>query len=299
MFNKKIKVIGIAVLFIVLSAIFIIGISNFGMKGYPPTDYKSDEGFGLGIKSAPPKYLGTSEQSTTNIKGKSGGSDEYEDSLNIERKVIKTADLSLEVDDVQLSFNQIMQITQNVNGFVQTSSINDLDIRKTGIITIRVPENYFNEVINQIEKLGKVTYKQISGEDVTEEFIDLNARLNNSKRQEKRLLEILDDAKDVSEVLEVEKELERVRGEIERITGRLKYLNNKVDLSTIRVNCYEPEPIIQSWGIIDAIRASINGFILTVNFLIVLIGYLLPIMIVFIIIFAIVRSMKYKNEKSN
>lgn len=84
----------------------------------------------------------------------------------------------------------------------------------------------------------------------------------------------------VEDVLAVEKELERVRGEIESLTGRLNYLDDRVDLSTITIRVTEPRPITRSWGIRDAVSESVNGFISMVNALIILVGYLLPLVIV-------------------
>jgi len=107
----------------------------------------------------------------------------------------------------------------------------------------------------------------------------LTARLNNSERQEQRLLEILDMANNTKEVLEVEREVWRVRTEIERLTGRIKYLENRVELATISVSLYEPEPITHSWGIRDAIRSAFGGFVSVIRGLIILVGYALPILI--------------------
>lgn len=86
----------------------------------------------------------------------------------------------------------------------------------------------------------------------------------------------------VEDVLAVEKELERVRGDIESLTGRLNYLDDRVEFSTINIYVTEPRPITRSWGIRDAVSESVNGFISMVNALIILVGYLLPLVIVLI-----------------
>jgi hypothetical protein len=122
-------------------------------------------------------------------------------------------------------------------------------------------------------------FKLCPGEDVTGEYIDLTARLNNSERQEQRLQEILDMANNTKEVLEVEREIWRVRTEIERLTGRIKYLENRVELATISVSLYEPEPITYSWGIRGAIRSAFEGFVPVIRGLIILVSYALPILI--------------------
>ncbi|MBW6470617.1 MAG: DUF4349 domain-containing protein [Methanosarcinaceae archaeon] len=206
---------------------------------------------------------------------------------SVERKMISTADLAIKVDDSAAAIDEIIKITQAAGGFVSSSSVYDSYYggdQKEGYATVRVPKDGFTSVIGEIETLGEVTSKTISGRDVTEEYIDLSARLGNLEKQEERLVEILEMATTVEEVLDVERELGRIRGEIESLTGRLKYLNDKVDLSTITVRVSEPRPITQSWGVRDALSESVAGFISSVAALIVFVGYALPIVIFLIVI---------------
>ncbi|MBN1456046.1 MAG: DUF4349 domain-containing protein [Methanomicrobia archaeon] len=197
-----------------------------------------------------------------------------------EQKLIQRASLSIEVADFQTSSDALSQIVARAGGFISDSYtyVTDTD-RKRGEITIRVPSDRFLAVITELETLGTVSSQHIAGEDVTEEYIDLQARLNNSERQEQRLREILELAETVEEILEVERELERVRGEIEQMTGRITYLENRIELATITVSLYEPEPITQSWGIRDALRAAFAGFVAVIRGLIIAVGYAVPILI--------------------
>jgi hypothetical protein len=199
------------------------------------------------------------------------------------RKIITTSDLTVEVDDAVAVVEAISKLAQEAGGFVSSSSVYDSyydgDTRKNGYVTIRVPQAGFTSVLEEIESMGRVTSKSTSGRDVTEEYIDLSARLANLERQEVRLLEILNMTATVEEVLSVEKELERVRGEIESLTGRLNYLNDRVEFSTINVHVVEPRPIAHAWGLRDALSDSVQGFISTVNAMIVFIGYILPVLI--------------------
>jgi len=188
--------------------------------------------------------------------------------------------LRIEVKDFQSSSDSVIDIVERSNGFISDSHSYVTDTgRKRGSITIRIPADRFIAVIGEIEHVGDVKSKDTSGEDVTEEYIDLKARLNNSERQEQRLLEILDMANNTKEVLEVEREIWRVRTEIERLTGRIKYLENRVELAMISVSLYEPEPITHSWGIRDAIGSAFGGFVSVIRGLIILVGYALPILI--------------------
>lgn len=207
--------------------------------------------------------------------------------VSTERKTITTVDLSLEVDDAQSTVEIIAKAALDAGGYVSSSSVYDSyydsNSAKQGYITVRVPESDYPQFIEDLGDLGKVTSKSESGRDVTEEYIDVTARLENLKRQETRLFEILNMTETVEEVLSVEKELERVRGEIDSLTGRLNYLNDRIDFSTINVHVSEPRPITRSWGLRDAVSESVNGFISMVNALIVLVGYILPLVIVIVI----------------
>jgi hypothetical protein len=202
---------------------------------------------------------------------------------SITRKVITTSDVSLEVKDTPEAIDSIGAIASEYDGYVSSSSVYDTyygdSESMSGYITIRIPATEHDTVIDRIEGLGKVTSKSTSGVDVTEEYIDVEARLSNLERQEQRLQEILEMATTVEEVLEVEKELGRVRGEIESLTGRLNYLNDRIDFSTITVSVSEPRNITHSWGLRDALSDSVRGFIGSVNGIIVFIGIALPIVI--------------------
>ncbi|MBN1762380.1 MAG: DUF4349 domain-containing protein [Methanomicrobia archaeon] len=213
-------------------------------------------------------------------KGASGSLYTATASTDTEQKIIQRASLCIEVDDFQARSDALTTIVERSDGFISNSYSYVTDTgRKRGEITIRVPEDAFLSVISELEQLGTVESKQTSGEDVTEEYIDLTARLNNSERQEQRLLEILELAENVEEVLDVERELARVRGEIEQLTGRITYLDNRVEFATISVSLYEPEPITHSWGIRDAFRAAFEGFVSVIRGLIIAIGYVLPLLI--------------------
>ncbi|MDP2846256.1 MAG: DUF4349 domain-containing protein, partial [Candidatus Methanoperedens sp.] len=201
----------------------------------------------------------------------------------------------IEVKSVQTAFNEITKIVQANQGFISSSSTYDTAGRKNGQMTVRVPQNNFYPALELVEALGTVKSKQISGQDVTEEWIDLGARLGNLKKQETRLAEILKNATTVKDVLEVERELERVRGEIERLTGRLNYLNQSVEMSTITVSANEPAPIGgQGWGITDALSEAVAGFIDSVKGVIIFTGFILPIAVFIAVIYVIALWIKRK-----
>jgi hypothetical protein len=163
-----------------------------------------------------------------------------------ERMVVYTARLGSKVDDVDASLEEIKLIMAVHGGFI--SSVNTRDDR--GSVAIRVPQSRFHDAIADIEGLGEVTTRDLQGEDVSEEYVDLGAQLTTLQHQENRLYEIMEMGVNVEEVLKVERELERVRGKIESIQGRMNYLDSRVELSTITVSLFEEEEIeevIQEW----------------------------------------------------
>ncbi len=262
-------------------------------------------GFLSGLRSAVPGIISDSSNSKLSksqanfeydVSSQNKGTNEYAGkTVSLDRKIISTAQLQLEVDNVQTTFNKITNISLAQGGFVSGSSINGFGERKSGQVTIRVPQKSFHSAIEQIESLGTVKSRQIQGLDVTEEFVDLGARLDNLKKQENRLSEILKMANTVKDVLEVEHELERVRGEIERLTGRLNYLNQSVEMSTITINAAEPAPFTgESWGIMDALREAVRGFIDSIKGVIIFTGFILPILIYLILVVLIALGIKKK-----
>ncbi|WP_167848758.1 DUF4349 domain-containing protein [Methanolobus halotolerans] len=202
---------------------------------------------------------------------------------SVERKTITTAEMSIEVEDAAFTLERIAEIARDAGGYVSSSSVYalnyDTNARKDGYITVRVPESEYPAFMETVEEFGELSSRSVSAHDVTEEYIDLSARLENLERQETRLADVLNMSVTVEEILSVEKELERVRGEIDSLTGRLEYLDNRIEFSTINIHVTEPRPISQSWGLRDAFSESVQGFISMVNALIILAGYLLPIVI--------------------
>ncbi|WP_292463273.1 DUF4349 domain-containing protein [Methanolobus sp.] len=231
---------------------------------------------------------------TSNEKAVSGYDSATEDSVrqvssggagtvSVDRKTITTVDMTLEVDEVPAAIEQISASARAFGGYVSGSSVYshtyDSGTWKDGYITVRVPEAEHPLFLEEVGKLGEVTSRSVSGQDVTEEYIDVTARLENLKKQEQRLHEVLNMSRTVEEVLSVEKEIERVRGEIDSLTGRLNYLNDRVEYSTISIRLTESDRVVYSWGLGDALSESVRGFISMINALIILAGYMLPIII--------------------
>ena len=193
----------------------------------------------------------------------------------IQREVISSASLSLEVEDVQGATAQVRVIAEGSGGLVEQLSSSGRPGRQRAHVTIRVLQDQFNPALERIEALGIIESRELGSEDVSEQFIDLEARLKSALREEQSLLKLLERAGVVSEILAIERELARVRSEIERFQGRLNFLERRVDLATISVTLFSPEirvgeppsaalnVVVQDVsGTVDSVKAlsaSLNG----------------------------------------
>ncbi|MEE9199025.1 MAG: DUF4349 domain-containing protein [Dehalococcoidia bacterium] len=157
-----------------------------------------------------------------------------------QRQVISTASVSVEVEGVQAAVTQVRAIAEGLGGFVERLSSSGDDDRQQATITVRVPQEQFFAALEEIQNLGEVRSQSVGSEDVTEQFIDLEARLRSALREEQSLLSLLDKTETVGEVLTIERELSRVRSEIEGVQGRLNFLERRVELATITVSLFPP-----------------------------------------------------------
>lgn len=236
---------------------------------------------GGGDYSAPAPYGGQEPKAmdryTTLTTDEAGQEAPAEGQLNLPegqgatqaRMIIKTATLRGEVEKYDPWMAQVKELITRYQAYiVHTSTRRDYEQVLSGQTTIRVPQNHFESLLADLKKnLKKIESEEIGGQDITEEFFDLSARLENQKRAEERLREILRSAKSVQEVLQVEQELTRVRENIERMEGRKKYLQDQVSYSTITVEWHEPYPLVSGregrgfWGmILRGFEEGIQGF---------------------------------------
>ena len=160
-------------------------------------------------------------------------------------KIITTANLNMEVVDLAKFESNVSDLLKKYSASVTNQSRNDSDKRLDAYFTIRVPEDKFESLFEALTPYAKkIENQSLNLEDVTEQFIDVGTRLKNRKALEARYRELLKQAKNVNDILNIERQLNQVRSEIESQEGRLKYLSNQVDMSTIQLNAYEVKPYI-------------------------------------------------------
>ncbi|MEI7741934.1 MAG: DUF4349 domain-containing protein [bacterium] len=318
-------------LFIVLAALvalFVIGVfalvwysENDGFRGSSNVVYGNSayDSFGAtaGLGAAPKLSLGLSS-----FSGSSQGS--YTESSTMPpiargtaganaaettQKIVKTAALQLQVKDAAEAIGQVNVIATGRGGYVEHSSQGErTDGSHYGDITIRVPVAKFDESLTAVKAVAAIVKTEsVNGQDVTEQYSDLEAQLGNAQAQEKTYLEILKTAKTVNEVLQVQDHLGQIRGQIESYQGRIKYLTNTTDFSTIAVSLFEesrisaPTKDFQLWQIVkDAFQSMISALqslvVIVIWLVIIGLGVGIPVAILIWLLIALIRFIRRKKQ---
>ena len=146
------------------------------------------------------------------------------------RSYVMSASQTVEVKEVEPAVKDVESIVKKTGGHVQSQSVSENERAR---LFLRVPPNQLLPTLDALAALGKEEHRSVSSEDVTEKYIDTEARLKNAIALRDRLKALLNQAKDVKDVLEIEKELARVQGDVDSMEGRLKKLKEQVDYATV------------------------------------------------------------------
>ncbi len=213
-----------------------------------------------------------------------------------DRKVIRDAALDLAVEDTERAFDRITTVVERVGGFVAEASLTRFDTEEDAqphiFVTVRIPTDRLTSTLAEIEQLGEVQSKNLGSQDVTAEYVDIEAQLQNLRAFEVELRELLtevrrrDDATP-EDLLAVFERIRQTRDEIERLEGRQELLDDLVDLATVRVSLTPSEatePLVEDWEpasvVRRALRATVRALQGIVNGLIWGVLYLLPVLVV-------------------
>ncbi|REG92230.1 DUF4349 domain-containing protein [Flavobacterium aquicola] len=204
-------------------------------------------------------------------KAKSVNSEAYSESSNendkvIEKKIIRTGNLRFETDNLETTYEQIKSAVKKGKAFIQNDSQGKEYASVYRRITVRIPSENFDSFIKDISNgVDYFDNKEINSQDVTEEYIDIDARLKAKKKLENRYLELLAKANKMSEMLAIEAQLSAIREEIEAKEGQLRYMQSQVSLSTVTIEFYktiaEESGVTISYGakIWNAIKSGFYG----------------------------------------
>lgn len=217
-----------------------------------------------------------------------------------EERVIKTAELSLEVEDGELggAMREGRAIAERAGGFLLSTSVDGVD-RRRGDFTIRVPAAEFEETLSALEELGTVAGESVRGEDVSQEFVDLEARLRNATAQEEVLFRLYDRSNSIADTIRVQRELEDVQLEIERLRGRLRFLDDQTSLSTISVSMVEAGAATAEAGPFErAWETARKTFVSVVSGVIVGAGFVLPLLAFALVAYLVFRLVRPRLQRA-
>lgn len=215
-------------------------------------------------------------------------------------RVIKTADLHLEVGDGDLTraMREAREIAEAAGGFVLSTSVDGTD-RRRGDFTIRVPAERFEATLSDLEELGTVAGEDVRGEDVSQEFVDLEARLRNATAQEEVLFRLYDRSNSIADTIRVQRELEDVQLEIERLRGRLRFLEDRTDLSTISVSMTESGAVAAEAGpFAKAWDGAQKTFVAIVSGAIVGAGFVAPVAVFALLAYLVFRLVRPRLSRA-
>lgn len=175
-------------------------------------------------------------------------------------KIIFTGEISIKVQDLLQSAEKVMKLLPEYGGYVSERTDVTTGSAQSISIKVRVPNEKLFAFTDELKKLGEVLRYNVAGQEVTEEFIDLEARLKQLKLSEERLMEIMSRSGKLTELLEVERELTNKQSQIEQIEGRLRYLSDRVAMATLSIMLVTEAPPVQvagfTWGFGETFKAA-------------------------------------------
>ncbi len=241
----------LAIIFSVISISVIVSCSSKENKRSAEEKFKSSvqkqdespqEEAVLNNKDATDKVSGAADEATKSEQNPT--TKEKDNSIDkISQKIIKTAEIAFQVESYKESRKKILELVKKNNALVSVEKETNDGYRISNDMVIRVLSESFDNLVDEITSCSiYLESKNINAEDVTEEYVDISARLKTKKETENQYLEILKKARSIDEILAVQSKLQEIREEIESSQGRLKYLDNRAQYSTINLKFYEKLP---------------------------------------------------------
>jgi len=244
-------------------------------------DYSSAEPVGvLGRAEAPgPSAMPEARQRLATLPARSVSLPPLSITSNM---VIRTGQTSVEVDSLERAVAQVRLLAGRVGGYVANTTMQTgRGQLRSATLEVKIPADRFDDGLGGLSALGKLESVNVNAEDVGEEFTDVTARMGNARRLEARLIELLATRTGkLKDVLDVERELARVREEIDRYEGRLRYLRAHAVLSTLTIYVHEPLPVVGRAGssvIGEAFKQAWRNFVALVAACIRGLGIVIPL----------------------
>lgn len=207
------------------------------------------------------------------------------------QKIIYHANLNIEVKNLDDSITIIQERTETLDGYVVESMVQgkNSEFERMGHMTVRIPQDHLHAFIQYVEnESSRVIESSISGQDVTEEYVDLETRLESKQKVEKRLLNFLEEAENTEDLLLISSDLDKIQEEIEEIKGRIQYLENKIDLATVTIFLEENSVTLAGGNDLNIWDETKEQFVKSIQFIIATLSNLIVFLVgnlpVFIVI---------------
>lgn len=213
-------------------------------------------------------------------------------------RVIQTASLSISVAKgrFQEAVDEARGVAARLGGFVVSSTASQGLQRRLvrGSLVVRIPARSYADAMRALAGLGRIEARDESGQDVSQEFVDLEARVRHLRAVETQLLELLEKADTVAAALAVQSQLNEVQLELEQARGRLQYLEDQVSFATISLSLHERLPIAAKadsggWGIVDAWRTAGHGFVAVIGWMFIAAATAAPALVLLLIAYLVGR----------
>lgn len=187
----------------------------------------------------------TEEQKSEEAEVEQGSATEDREAPNI-RMIIHQARISTNVKNLEKAQHNMEQKVKNYDGYIVESNVYlESDETSTGKMVVRIPEEHFETFLSEAEaEASKVLEKNVTGQDVTEQYVDLSSRVKSKRAVEERLLAFMKDAEKTEDLLKISTDLAKIQEEIEVLVGKINYLENQTSFSTIELTMYENRVII-------------------------------------------------------
>ncbi|WP_420127092.1 DUF4349 domain-containing protein [Longimicrobium sp.] len=220
--------------------------------------------------------------------------------VSLNPMLIRTGTATVQVDSLEQGIAQVRGLAQRVGGIVGNTTINSgAETVRSAVVELRIPSASFDRAVTGLAPIGRVEQVNVTAEDVGEEFTDVTARVANARRLEARLLDLLERRTGrLEEVLNLERELARVREEVERYEGRLRYLRTRTSVSVLTLTLHEPHGMIGRPGdrpIRDAFGDAWRNFVELVAGAIAASGILAPLALLAYAAWRVLRRIRRRD----
>jgi hypothetical protein len=198
------------------------------------------------------------------------------------RRVQRNGQLTLQVGNgtFDSSWDRVTNLMQSQGGYISGSQAqaDGSDRLRSGVVTFQVPSNKFDATVASLRRLGKAESIQITGNDVSSQYVDLQARLRNAEAQRDAMLALLQQAKSVSEIIQVQTQLGQITGQIEQLKGQIDYLDHTTSYATLAVTIREVAATGgDEWGFKTALLRALHTSVDVVGWMLVVLGALAPL----------------------